>query len=307
MTATHPATESRPVKTFPIRAALRGTLASVTRRLPTFKGLGRAVLAADRILTRCDEPGSYETAALVNGTGRLILDLRTWEQKFAFYYGTYEPEFLAATARLFDRGIFYDIGASIGLYTVPMALACRKNGGYVRAFEPVPQNLRRLEAQLVENSLNDEFVKIERVALSNKPGTAMMDLCDDGKPGNAKITGAGEVSVEVTTLDSVWADRGHEEFNFMKIDTEGWDANILEGGREAVSKCRPSMLIEFNRERMTNHGIALEPAWTFLVDELKYRVFQVTEAGSVLEVSEPGNLENLFFVQEQNVSRLIEI
>ena len=287
-----------------MRSVLRRSLASVTRRLPVFRGLGRMVLAADRVLTRTDEPGSYETAALVNGTGRLILDLRTWEQKFAFYYGTYEPEFLAATARLFDGGIFYDIGASIGLYTVPMALTCRRNGGHVRAFEPVPQNLRRLEAQLAENELDDQLVRIERLALSNEPGTAMMDLCDDGKPGNAKITGGGDVSVEVTTLDTVWADRGHEDVNFIKIDTEGWDANILAGGRETVSQCRPSMLIEFNRERMTNHGIALEPAWSFLVDELSYRVFEISEAGVINEVSEPGDLENLFFVQDANVGRL---
>lgn len=300
MTAT--ATESAPTvgpahqKSFPVRHACRSLLASVTRRLPAFRGLGRMVLAADRLLTNSNEAASYETAAVVNGNGRLVLDLRTWEQKFAFYYGTYESEYLATTSRLFDGGVFYDIGASIGLYTVPMALKCQKFGGHVRAFEPVPQNLRRLEAQLTENSLTDELVKIERLALSDEPGTAMMDLCDDGKPGNAKITGAGQVEVEVTTLDTVWNNRGHEDISFIKIDTEGWDANILAGGKEAVTKCLPNMLIEFNRERMINHGIPLEPAWTFLVDELKYKVLSVDERGKTIEVNEPGDLENLFFV-----------
>lgn len=281
-------------------------LASVTRRLPVFRGLGRFVLAADGILTNSQEPTSYEAAATVNGNGRLILDLRTWEQKFAFYYGTYEPEYLATTSRLFDGGVFYDIGASIGLYTVPMALACRKNGGCVRAFEPVPQNLRRLEAQLSENNLDDKIVHIERIALSNEPGTAMMDLCDDGKPGNAKITGGGQVSVDVTTLDAVWASRGREKIDFIKIDTEGWDAHILEGGKEAVSHCRPAMLIEFNRERMTNHGIALEPAWDFLVNELDYRVFRLDECGAPAQINDAGDFENLFFVQAENLEAILK-
>ncbi|MEQ9411990.1 MAG: FkbM family methyltransferase [Fuerstiella sp.] len=301
-------TETFPRRTgrqaFPVRAAIRRTVAAVTRRLPSVRGLGRLVLAADRLLTDSDDPASFEVSACVNGHGHLILDLRTWEQKFAFYYGTYEPELIAATGRLFCGGVFYDIGASIGLYAVPMALTCQQHGGYVRAFEPVPQNRQRLEGQIAENSLSTDLVRMENVALGSESGTAMMDLCDDGKPGNAKITGGGQVSVEVTTLDAVWAAREHEHIDFIKIDTEGWDARILAGGKAAIRKCRPNMLIEFNRERMTNHGIPLAPAWTFLVDEMDYHVFSVSERGSVSQVHEPGDLENLFFVRAEDVGRL---
>lgn len=300
-----PVSTPRTISVYTVQSAVRRILAAITRRLPAFRGLGRFVLAADRILTNENDPVSYETVATVNGTGRLVLDLRNREQKFVFYYGTYEPEHLAAMERLINGGgVIYDIGASIGLYSVPMALACRKNGGHVRAFEPVPQNLHRLDAQLVENGLGDDLIQIERVALSNEPGTATMNLCDSGKPGNAKITGAGQVRVEVSTLDAIWAERGCEHIEFIKIDTEGWDAKILEGGRKCVSRCRPGLLIEFNRERMTNHGIPLMPAWMFLVGELNYRVFRLSESGVPLEVHEPGEWENLFFVQEHNVVRL---
>jgi FkbM family methyltransferase len=255
-------------------------------------------------LTDENDPASYETAALVNGNNRLILDLRSWEQKFAFYYGTYEPELIQKTARLFTSGVFYDIGASIGLYAVAMANVCRHGGGYVRAFEPVPTNLRRLEAQIAENNLSNEWIRIEKIALSNEPGTANMVLCDGGKPGNAKITSSGEVSVEVTLLDKVWAERDHEQVDFVKIDTEGWDAKIIDGGKEMIRKCRPNMLVEFNRERMTNHGIPLQPAWDFLSGEMQYRVFHLDEHNPVVEVTEPGNLENLFFVRAADVSRI---
>lgn len=299
-----PTTAPRQRPSLTLRHGLRRMLASVTRQLPAVRGMGRCILTADRWLTDSREPSSYEASALVNGHNRLILDLRTWEQKFAFYYGTYEPELLSATERLFTGGVFYDIGASIGLYSVPMANICRRQGGYVRAFEPVPQNLRRLEAQLAENDVTDQLIRIEKIALSDQPGTAMMNLCDDGKPGNAKITGSGQVSVEVTTLDTIWAQRDRETVDFIKIDTEGWDANIVAGGRETIRECRPNLLIEFNRERMHNHGIPIEPAWNFLVDEMQYRVFQIGERNQVVEVSEPANLENLFFVREADVSSI---
>ncbi|EMI17905.1 FkbM family methyltransferase [Rhodopirellula maiorica SM1] len=270
------------------------------------RGLGRCILAVDKLLTNENDPASYEATTMVNGGNRLILDLRTWEQKFAFYYGTYEPELVGATTRLFTGGVFYDIGASIGIYAVTMANVCKAHCGYVRAFEPVPTNLRRLEAQISENELGEELIQIERIALSNEPGTAMMDLCDDGKPGNAKITSSGQVSVEVTLLDNIWAKRNREPVDFVKIDTEGWDANIITGGREMIRECRPNLLVEFNRERMTNHGIPLDPAWEFLVGEMKYRVFYLDEqTGVVEEVQQPGDLENLFFVREDDVERIL--
>jgi FkbM family methyltransferase len=261
-------------------------------------------MAADRWLTDENDPASYETAALVNGNNRLILDLRSWEQKFAFYYGTYEPELIEKTATIFTGGVFYDIGASIGLYSVAMANICRHGGGYVRAFEPVPQNLRRLEAQIAENELGEEWIRIERIALSDEPGTANMVLCDDGKPGNAKITSSGEVSVEVTLLDKVWAERDYEQVDFVKIDTEGWDAKIIDGGKQMIRKCRPNMLVEFNRERMTNHGIPLDPAWDFLTGEMQYGVFDLDDSGRAVEVTAPADLENLFFVRASDVDRI---
>ena len=289
---------------------LRGCVASLTRRLPPVRGLGRCVLAVDKWLTDANDPASYEIAANVNGNNRLILDLRSWEQKFAFYYGTYEPDFIDVTRRLFRGGIFYDIGASIGIFSVTMANICREQQAgeqpsHVRAFEPVPANLRRLEAQITENDFDDDLIRVEKIALSDAPGTAMMDLCDGGKPGNAKITSSGEVSVEVTLLDKVWAERDREPVEFVKIDTEGWDAKIIAGGREMIRTCRPNLLIEFNRERMTNHHIPIDSAWQFLTREMQYHVFRIDEhTRRPVELSDPGDHENLFFVRTADVDRI---
>jgi FkbM family methyltransferase len=291
-----------PRRVFSVRSVLRKALASVTRRIPPVRGLGRCILAADRLLTNSDELSSYEVLAHVNGM-RLILDLRAWEQKFAFYYGTYETDLMSITRQLFRGGIFYDVGASIGLYSIPMAAVCQRSGGYVRAFEPVPQNLRRLEAQIVENTLS-EWLHVEGIALSDQMGAATMELCDKGKPGNAKITGDGSVQVEVTTLDEVWKRCDCELIEFIKIDTEGWDAKIIEGGEAAIRHCRPNLLVEFNRERMNNNGIAIEPAWDFLVGEMSYKVFHLNHQNRLLLVVEPADLENLFFVRAEDVCRI---
>lgn len=103
--------------------------------------------------------------------------------------------------------------------------------------------------------------------------------------------------MRMTTLDALWQENGRENVGFVKVDTEGWDAYVIMSGKEMIRTCRPPMLIEFNRERMRNHNIPLEPCWQFLVAECGYRCFRHGPNRELLDVEEPGEFEDLFFVQ----------
>jgi FkbM family methyltransferase len=261
------------------------------------------VLAIDRFLTQPVDAGSYQAPAIVNGDCTLLLDLRNWEQKFAFYYGCMEPDLVAAVKSSFDGGVFYDIGASIGLYTATFGRICRERGGYVRAIEPVPANLARLQSQLALNRLDGSLVQIDGVALGDSCGAVQMTLTDGNKPGNAKITTDGNLTVRMVTLDELWRGHGCESIGFIKLDTEGWDAKVILGGREAIRACRPNLLVEFNRERMRNQHIPLEPCWNFLVEELGYRPHCVKSRGRAVPVESAGNLENLLFLRDSSTAK----
>ncbi len=275
---------------------IRAGFAAATRHLPIFRGLGRVVLLVDAALTDRRDLVSYMAVATVNGRCRLLLDLRGREQMFAYYYGRWEDIYIATVERHFQRGVFYDVGASIGLYAMQFGQICRERGTHVRAFEPVPANLDRLRSQFLRNDLSEEFVRIEPVALGETPGTARLTLVDDGRPGNAKITTGGEYVVEVTTLDAVWEDHGREPVGFIKIDTEGWDVRILHGSRRLIETCRPNLLVEFNRERMHNLGIPLEETWQYLVNEMGYTAYRIDDAGREHRLQSPDIWENLLFV-----------
>jgi len=173
---------------------------------------------------------------------------------------------------------------------------CQQRGTYLRSIEPVPTNVRRLRDNLAINNLDAENVRIEEVALAETDGWAEMVICDPGKPGNAKIVGAGDYRVPVTSVDSLWNSRDRESIGFMKIDVEGWDVMVVEGGREAIRVCRPNMLIEFNRERMSNNDLALAPCWDFLTRELGYRVLRLDNRNRLVTVRDPGAHENLLFL-----------
>ncbi len=283
---------------------IRTGFAAVTQRLPIVRGLGRIVLLVDGWLTNENDPASCFVVTRVNGQCRLRLDLRSREQKFAFYYGRWEQPLIGAVTRHFTHGVFYDIGASIGLYAMQFGRLCRERGTYLRAFEPVPANLERLRSQFALNDMSDEFVKIEPVALSDAPGTAKLTLVDGGRPGNAKITTSGEIEVEVTTLDTIWEQSGRESVGFIKIDTEGWDVRILQGARQLIETCRPNLLVEFNRERMHNLSIPIDETWRYLIEELQYACFRVDDAGHEHSLSSPGEWENLLFIAAEKSVRV---
>lgn len=135
----------------------------------------------DRLLTNPSDPSSYLTEAFVNGNYRFLLDLRNWEQKFAYYYGTIESRFVETARRLFREGAFYDVGASIGLYSVIFGKICASHGTVVRAIEPIPANCQRLRQQLPLNGLDEQNVDVNEVALGESEGIVDMVLTDAGK------------------------------------------------------------------------------------------------------------------------------
>lgn len=224
----------------------------------------------------------------------MILDLRDQEQQFWFYYGRFEKDLIEAVKRHLPPGAFYDVGASIGVYSCTFGRLCRATGGYVRAIEPSPLNIARLRQQLPCNGLDESVVRIDEVALGDRECRDTLKT-GGGIPGNA-ILAQGDFDVFVTTLDALWRHHGCEPIGFIKLDTEGWDARIIMGGQKAIRTCLPNLLAEFNRHRMQVYGISLEPCWGFLVDELGYEPHRVAGRGRLIRIAAPGDFENILFV-----------
>jgi len=124
-----------------------------------------------------------------------------------------------------DTDLFADIGANAGSYTL---LACRAVGAAGVAFEPFPPTFQRLSDNVRLNRLEDR-VRCLNMALGREPGTARFT---SGLDTVNHILGAGEddagaVSVPVSTLDAALAGAAPA---VMKIDVEGYELPVLEGG-----------------------------------------------------------------------------
>ena len=143
----------------------------------------------------------------------------------------------------------FDVGANIGYYTL---LAARAVGpsGRVYAFEPEPHNFGLLTRNVAENRLTN--VRLVNAGVSNRAGVVRLHL-DDGnfgahsfEAGSVRSSSGRSVEVETVRLDD-FADeaRAFDAGVLVKIDVQGAEALVVDGGRRLLALPRITALLEF--------------------------------------------------------------
>ena len=137
-----------------------------------------------------------------------------------------------------------DVGANYGVYTLSMAKIVGPTGG-VWAFEPASGTAALLAQSVAANSCNQ--VVVECSAISNACGTARLALNDNSEFNSLVRDGIPAVASEtvpVVTLDDCRGRYGWNDIDFMKIDAEGEESNIIDCGRQFLTECSPLILYE---------------------------------------------------------------
>jgi protein O-GlcNAc transferase len=137
-----------------------------------------------------------------------------------------------------------DIGANYGVYALSMAQAVGPTGR-VWAFEPASGTARLLAEGIAVNGFTQVF--LEQSALSSSCGTAQLSLNKNSEL-NALVHGQPSTSavetVPVLTLDDWMRGQHGPHIDFMKIDAEGEEANILQGGKRFFAELSPLVQYE---------------------------------------------------------------
>jgi FkbM family methyltransferase len=159
----------------------------------------------------------------------------------------------AALAFLRPGAVAIDIGANLGEWTVPLARAVGA-GGQILACEPAPLAAKALEATLGANALRQAAVI--RCAVGGHDGSAEFTVpvvtSAQADSGTARI-GAGRpdhetLSVALSRLDSLVAERGLDRVDLIKIDVEGHERQVLDGAEATLGRFRPTLVIETGHE-----------------------------------------------------------
>jgi len=154
-----------------------------------------------------------------------------------------EPELLHLPKVLSRCRVAIDIGANNGLYSYFLA----RHSDAIKAFEPQPSLCDMLRAW------NHPKVKTFNVGLSDKSGTMMLHVPKDsmGKgltplASFRKLSNSIEYQVPVRRLD----DYNFKDVDFIKIDVEGHEAEVLRGALKTVYDNKPILLVEIEQRHL---------------------------------------------------------
>jgi len=153
------------------------------------------------------------------------------ERKFLFMPQLFDPVELGFIRGQLQQigGLFLDIGANAGIYSLTAARALAASGkpGGVICVEPNPTMLERLTTNLVLNDFTG-LVRVFPLALSDRAGEIEFTISDTnlGESGLAKEQGR-KIRVACDTLLNVLKQSGAVQVTGMKIDVEGLEDRIL--------------------------------------------------------------------------------
>jgi len=146
-----------------------------------------------------------------------------------------------------------DIGANFGVYTIPMAERVGEQGE-VWAFEPCRNTFDHLMQSVKLNELNN--TTLIRSGLGEKQAIVRLATGADAELNaiTSDNTARGEM-IDLTTLDTCLTELELQSIDFIKLDAEGYESKVLEGGQKLLRQFEPLVMFELRHNETVNLGL----------------------------------------------------
>ena len=186
---------------------------------------------------------------------RWCLNPSDFVQSHLYWTAEYESwDVLQLSQWVHPGAVVFDVGASFGYYSITLASAM-EGKGRVYAFEPCKTTFGRLRTNIVLNHLESIIESIPR-GLSEKSGVAYLNGVDGNSGAAALSAQARGEAIELDTLDHFCEVNKVRRLDVIKIDVEGSELRVIEGGRTTLSRHQPTVMVEFNSSALGAAGIA---------------------------------------------------
>jgi FkbM family methyltransferase len=134
-----------------------------------------------------------------------------------------------------------DVGANIGLSAITLARLAKR----VIAFEPSPPNVEYLRRNLMLNGIDN--VEVVAAAVSTKAVGLPFHVAQFG--AGSHVVSSGHLLPSLATIDVPAVELDQFDFppiDFIKIDVEGHEPEVLAGARRLLARDRPLIQMEVN-------------------------------------------------------------
>ena len=212
---------------------------------------------------------------------RWKLDLREGIDLAIYLFGYFERKTVRAYSRILKPGdTVLDIGANIGAHTLPFAERVAPHGRVI-AFEPTSFAFAKLRANIASNPRLGRLICAEQMMLAAEGDATLPPLIYSSWP----LLRTGEVphpkhqgvmrettGARVLSLDGYIAEAGTPRVDFIKLDVDGREYDVLRGTLQTLRRDRPVILMEIMPYGLEECGASLEQLLS-LLNSLGYYLF----------------------------------
>lgn len=230
--------------------------------------------------------------------------------KHAYLFREFEPVNTAVFKQLVRPGeICFDVGANFGFYTCLFA----RLGARVYAFEPVPTTFA-LNQETIRLNGCEVAVTSLNCGLGEQPGSIRIYQFTNLSSGHAGASDLGRADAvpqdcPINTIDAFCAKHGIGRISFIKIDVEGFEYEVLKGGKATLSKPNaPTVHFEVNAECMHHRQMNPNQIITLLRSYGYAEFLQIKRYGGVRPapaILPLANYDYLAFKDRDLVARLL--
>lgn len=165
-------------------------------------------------------------------------------------HGSWEGHLVNLYYRLLKKdSVVIDIGANIGYHSVHFGKIVGGNGK-VFSFEPQKLIYDILSANILKNGLSN-IVSQHNFGLSSKERMMYLSNIEDVSYDNGMINFGGvkliddatSSQIRVKSLDEIF----HGNVDFIKVDIEGMESEVIQGADKTIKKSLPIIFIEITK------------------------------------------------------------
>jgi FkbM family methyltransferase len=189
---------------------------------------------------------------------RTIMDTGEWEH----------AETMVVRNIIKPGKICLDIGANVGYFSLLMA----KLGATVHAYEPTNYGFNRMKSNINLNPDLASNIKLQKLGLSDR--TFQLEEALEARFSSRVLAHSESETISFKTLDSLW----DGPLDFIKIDVDGHDTEVIRGGMNTLRANKPIVMAEFCDRVLKPHNSSVpELASAFI--ECGYSRCTILETG----------------------------
>ena len=210
-------------------------------------------------------PG-WSVSKMIGPYGPFELDKRFAFSNFSKWGARHNRGFIACIDQAQVTHTVFDIGAHIGLVTLPLATAVSSKG-QVFAFEPGNSNRRFLKQHLRINKIENVTVIADLIGEKSDDSVNFYQSSSDSGMNTITDTGRrkgyNQTIVKQITLDE-FCNLHKLQPQLIKIDVEGAELRVLKGGLKVLRQYMPTIFLSVHPKHITEAGDSTEELERFI-------------------------------------------